>query len=180
MTVFISGGCKNGKSSLDQNLAVTLSGSGKRYYVATMIPGDQEDRTRVARHVADRAGLGFETIECGREILGCLSGADRAGCFLLDSVTALLANEMFRPDGTVDLDAAPERVAAELRQFAGQVGNAVFVSDFLYSDAGLFEELTERYRRGLARVDRALAECCDTVVEVCAGSYTMHKGALPL
>ena len=39
MTVFISGGCKNGKSSLAQNLAVTLSGSGKRYYVATMARG---------------------------------------------------------------------------------------------------------------------------------------------
>ena len=179
MTVLISGGCKNGKSSLAQNLSVALSGNGKRYYIATMIPGDQEDRARVARHVADRMGLGFETIERGRKILGCLSSVDRTGCFLLDSVTALLANEMFLPDGTVDLD-APERVAAELCQLAGQVGSVVFVSDYLYSDAGYFEELTEQYRRGLARIDRALAECCDTVVEVCVGSYLLHKGALPL
>lgn len=178
MTVFISGGCKNGKSSLAQDLAVTLSENGKRYYVATMIPGDEEDHARIARHVADRAGLGFETVECGREILGCLSGVDRMGCFLLDSVTALLANEMFRPNGMVDPD-APERVAAELCRFARQVGSAVFVSDFLYSDAAYFDALTEQYRRGLALVDRALAECCDTVVEVCSANYVLHQGVLP-
>ena len=40
MTVFLSGGAKNGKSTLAQALAVKLSGEGKRYYVATMIPTD--------------------------------------------------------------------------------------------------------------------------------------------
>lgn len=179
MTVFISGGCKNGKSSLAQRLAVTLSERRKRYYVATMIPADQEDHARVARHVRDRAGLGFSTIECGRQILDSLAGADREGCFLLDSVTALLANEMFRPDGTVDLN-APERVAEQLCRFSAEVRDAVFVSDYLYSEAGIFEELTERYRQGLAHTDRALAACCDVVVEVCAGRCTVHKGVLPL
>ena len=38
MTIFLSGGAKNGKSTLAQELAVKLSGAGKRYYVATMIP----------------------------------------------------------------------------------------------------------------------------------------------
>ena len=43
MTIFLSGGAKNGKSTLAQELAVKLSGAGKRYYVATMIPTDEED-----------------------------------------------------------------------------------------------------------------------------------------
>ena len=40
MTVFVSGGAKNGKSGFAQNLAVKLARGGKRYYVATMIPVD--------------------------------------------------------------------------------------------------------------------------------------------
>ena len=57
MTVFISGGAKNGKSSLAQELALTLARGGRRYSVATMIPVDDEDRERIRRHIADRDGL---------------------------------------------------------------------------------------------------------------------------
>lgn len=177
MTVFISGGAKNGKSSLAQDLAVRLAAGGPLYYVATMIPVDEEDRDRIRRHVEDRAGLGFRTLECGRNILSCLDRADRNGTFLVDSVTALLANEMFsgcRIDGT-----AGERCAAELAQFARSVGNAVFVSDGIYCDAARYDETTELYRRGLARADRALAAECGTVIEMVAGQRIVFKGGLP-
>ena len=97
MIVFITGGAKNGKSSYAQQLAVELAGGGPRYYIATMIPVDQEDRERIRRHIADREGLGFETVEQGRDILACLPKVDRNGSFLLDSATALLMNELFLP-----------------------------------------------------------------------------------
>lgn len=58
MTVFLSGGCKNGKSTLAEQIAVHLSRPGRLYYLATMIPHDEEDRARIARHVESRAGLG--------------------------------------------------------------------------------------------------------------------------
>jgi len=178
MTVFISGGCKNGKSTLAERAARTLAGDGPLYYVATMIPHDGEDRARIRRHVASRAGQGFTTLECGMQIEKCLLTAEPNGSFLLDSVTALLSNEMFRPDGTADLS-APGRVARELSRFASGVKNAVFVSDFIYADASPYGELTEAYRRGLAEVDRALARACDTVAEVCIGCPIVYKGVLP-
>ena len=94
MKVLISGGCKNGKSGFAQQLAVKLSGNGARYYVATMIPYDGEDRARVEKHIADRAGMGFGTLEIGTDIARCLENG-RNGTFLIDSVTALLTNETF-------------------------------------------------------------------------------------
>ena len=94
MIVFVPGGAKNGKSGFAQDLAVQLARGEKRYYVATMIPVDLEDRERIRKHVADREGLGFETIECGADLLTCLN-YDKNGSFLLDSVTALLQNVMF-------------------------------------------------------------------------------------
>ncbi len=179
MTVFISGGCKNGKSTLAERVSRALAGNGPLYYIATMIPHDEEDEARIRRHVAERDGMGFITLEQGTDILGCLDRADRGGAFLLDSVTALLSNEMFRPGGVMDAGAG-ERVAEELRRFALSCGNAVFVSDFIYADAGRYDEYTETYRRGLALCDAALARTCDTVVEVCSSCYTLHKGELPV
>ena len=37
-------------------------------YWATMEPVDGEDRARIARHLDERAGWGFSTVECGRAL----------------------------------------------------------------------------------------------------------------
>ena len=110
MIVFISGGGKSGKSSLAQDLTVALS-EGKHYYIATMIPTDAEDHERIRLHIADRDGMGFETIECGRNILSCLDKAHADGAFLLDSATALLMNELFRAEKNYEMDIPPLRSA---------------------------------------------------------------------
>lgn len=181
MTIFISGGAKNGKSNLAQDLAVALSRGGKHYYVATMIPTGEEDQERIRRHIADRDGMGFETVECGKNVLSCLETADRDGTFLVDSATALLQNALFPVEKNyeMDLDAA-HRCADELMGFAKIVRHAIFVSDYIYSDAARYTESTEVYRRCLAHIDRRLAQVCDTVLEVTAGQLTIHKGELPL
>ncbi len=171
MNVFISGGCKNGKSMYAQNIVKQMSEqSGKNlYYVATMIPTDEEDRRRIKRHLDERDGWGFTTLEQGRDICKALSeDVDTEGAFLLDSVTALLSNEMFKPDGTCDFDAG-KRLERELSDFANRTGNTVFVSDYIYSDAVLFDKYTEEYRRALAGIDRKLASVCDEIIEVSYG-----------
>ena len=177
MTIFITGGAKNGKSSLAQDLAVAMAKGRPHYYIATMIPCDEEDRERIRHHIADRAGLGFETVECGRNILSCLDRVDPAGTFLLDSATALLLNELF-PDPTsceMDVEAA-QRCAQDLVAFAKAVNNLVIVSDYIYSDAAQYDDVTEVYRKCLADIDRNLAQVSDTVLEVCAGNIVVHKG----
>ena len=179
MIYFITGGAKNGKSSLAQDLAVAMARETPHYYIATMIPADEEDYDRIARHVADRAGMGFETVECGRNILSCLDRVNREGTFLLDSATALLLNELF-PDPTscrMDVEAA-QRCADDLVTFARSVRNIVLVSDYIYSDAARYDEVTEVYRKCLADIDRKLAAASDTVLEVCAGNILVHKGDL--
>ena len=148
MIVFITGGAKNGKSSLAQRLAVELAKGGPHYYIATMIPVDEEDRERIRRHVADREGLGFETVECGRDILSCLSNVDKRGSFLLDSTT----------------------------EFTKSVANIVVVSDYIYSDALQYDKVTEAYRRALAMIDRRLAAVSDVVLELTVGNVVVHKG----
>ena len=178
MKIFISGGCKNGKSTLAENCAVSLAAGGPLYYIATMIPYDDEDRLRIARHIEARADKDFITIERGRDIAGLLADCDPEGTYLLDSVTALLSNEMF-PGPEPDMDAG-SRVAAQLAEFAAGVKHAVFVSDFIYSSAEQYGDLTVEYCKALALCDRTLAAACDAVAEVCAGTAVMYKGELPV
>lgn len=179
MTFFISGGAKCGKSSLAQNIAMSLS--GKRYYVATMIPTGEEDQQRICRHIADRDGMGFETVECFRHVLPCLDTADPNAVFLVDSATSLLQNALFPVEKHYEMDpAAAELCADELIEFAKTVRHAIFVSDYIYSDAQHYSESTEVYRRCLASIDRRLAAVCDTVIEVSAGRPFIHKGDLSL
>lgn len=180
MNVLISGGCKNGKTSFAQDIAVKLSGGGKRYYVATMVPYDDEDRARIARHIADRAEQGFETLEVGQNIAACLEGTDHDAVFLVDSLTALLMNELFPDMHFGDADrAAAERCREGLLRLAKETKHAVFVTDYLYSDASRYDAFTETYRKNLALLDRTLAAVCDVVIELCAGNVIFHKGGLP-
>ena len=179
MTYFISGGAKNGKSTLAQDLTVALAKGGKHYYVATMISSGAEDDDRIRRHIADRDGMGFETVECFRNIMDCLNIADKDGVFLVDSVTALIQNSLFPVEKNYEMDLeAANHCADELVEFAKMVRHAVFVSDYIYSDAERYSESTEMYRKCLADIDRRLAKVCDTVIEVSAGQFIIHKGDL--
>ena len=176
MTVFISGGAKCGKSSFAQDLTVALAGNGKRYYVATMIPTGEEDFNRIRRHISDRDGMGFETVECFKDIMDV---ANPHGTFLVDSVTSLVQNSLFPVDKNYEMDLnGANRCADALIQFARTVRHAVFVSDYIYSDAGRYSESTEMYRKCLADIDRRLVAVCDTVVEVSAGQLIIQKGDL--
>lgn len=179
MTILITGGAKNGKSDFAQDLAVRLAAGGPHYYVATMIPCDEEDHRRIRNHLKSREGLGFETIECGRNILSCLNESNKNGTFLLDSTTALLMNELFPDptDGKIDTEAAL-CCADDLADFVRSVRNAVIVSDAIYADAARYDEITDTYRKCLARIDRTLAAVCDTVIEVVSGNLIIHKGEL--
>ncbi len=174
MNVFISGGAKNGKSDFAQNLAVKMAREAERplYYVATMIPHDDEDRERIERHQWNRNGLGFRTIEAGKNLSQALT--DPEGVYLIDSVTALLSNEMFREDGSM-YHSAPRKITAELRELCHTFDSLIFVSDYMYSDAIDYSDTVEAYRKGLADIDRMLAQECDAAIEMFYGFPTWYK-----
>ena len=192
MNVFISGGCKNGKSYYAQKRAQNMARElGKPlYYIATMIPRDEEDRARIRRHLAERDGWGFETLEQPMNLTALLENpnVDSTGVFLLDSVTAIMENEMFqrvesqgnglKGSNNIEIvydETAKDRVKADMVAFAKATGNTVFVSDGIYGDMGEYSESTEDYRKALAAVDRALASACDSVVEITYGMEEVWK-----
>lgn len=173
MSIFISGGCKNGKSTFAQEKAVQMSKEcdKKLYYIATMIPKDEEDNARIARHVAERKGLGFHTIEKGYDLSEILQREDinSDDVFLIDSVTALVENQMF---GNVPNS---ETCHNDLLQFIRKAPNTILVSDNIFADAERYDETTEEFRKVLASVDRILAQTADQVYEVTYSNIISYK-----
>lgn len=168
--ILITGGCKNGKSTHACLIADELARNGPLYYVATMIPHDEEDHERIRYHVKKREGMRFETLEIPFDIGSCLDVADPRGTFLIDSVTALLLNEMFPKEhnGASDPDAV-KRCMEGFDRLISEAAHVIFVSDYIYSDACIYDGFTENYRRSLAELDKYLAKHCDKTIEICSG-----------
>ena len=120
MRILLIGGSKSGKSTMGQRLTRAFAAGAPMYYWATMEPTDEEDLARIARHLKDREGWGFETIERGRDLLPALERIDPAGAVLFDSITAQLACEMFGE--TID-KTAPAR-AGEEQTISGAAADA--------------------------------------------------------
>ena len=173
MIYYLAGGSKSGKSMLAQRIVRAMP--GPHYYVATMRPKDAEDDARIEKHIEERAGWGFETVEQPERIRELLDKCDRDGAFLFDSVTAVVANEMFRADGSVDLT-APQRVERELLEVMRGVKNIVVVSDFIFSDGAQYGELSEAFRAGLGHIGCTVAAAADGVAMLCAGVPEWYKG----
>ena len=120
MITLVTGGSGSGKSEYAEGLILD-SPCSRRFYVATMIAYGKEGRDKVMRHRMLRSGKKFITIEkpwdVGNVVLekyeagpSASSRADRV--LLLECVSNLAANEMFREDGTAEAAAGAERQPA--------------------------------------------------------------------
>ena len=162
MLLFITGGSGSGKSAYAED-RITASGIACRAYIATMEPFGAEGQARIARHRKMRAGKGFETLECPRD-LADLPVPD--GCAaLLEDLTNLFANEWF---GSSQQGAA-ERVLRGLAHLRDTAALTVVVGNDLFADGMDYDAETLRYLHALADLHREVAAMADGVYEVVCG-----------
>ena len=177
MLILVTGGTKNGKSSIAQKMICSLATCDNRLYLATMKPCDDEDAERILKHKKDRAGLSFKTFECACDISSCekkIFELCSRPSLLLDSLTSLLSNEMFR-DGKI-VHRAGEKILLEIKNLSKALDNLVLVSDSIFSDAIQYEELTEEYRRELAFLENEIGCFADVVIKMECGQPFFVKG----
>lgn len=177
MRILLIGGSKSGKSTTAQRLCRRLAAGGPMYYWATMTPRDSEDYQRIRRHIADREGWGFETIEQSTCLTDALPRVDPGGAVLLDSVTAALSEAMF---GRSFDPLAAEKVTAELLAVSRWSAHFVCTCDDIWRGGEDYAGWTEIYVRGLASVCRRLAAEFDVVCDMAVGVPHVWKGAWPL
>ena len=142
------------------------------YYIATMVPYDQESHQRIARHQAMRRDKHFVTREqyTGLRQL-CLPGN---GVALLECMSNLAANEIYRPEGAKEK--AVEEIWAGIEALLEKCRHLVVVTNEIFSDGILYEEETRRYQQVLGEINSRMARRADQVVEVVYGIPVVHKG----
>lgn len=175
MKVLIIGGSKSGKSMLGQDISKALENKdGNLYYLATMKPYDGEDLKRIHNHLKEREGYGFKTIEEPLNMEGVANSIDRKDTVLLDSITSLVTNSMFK--GADFYDRITEEAVKGVKAICQKAENVVIVSDYVFSDGIVYDSYTEAFRRELGTVNRRLSEISSIVIECSYGNVICHKG----
>ena len=171
MMTVVTGGSGSGKSAFAEDKILSY-GAGKRIYIATMHPYDEESFQRVARHRKMRAGKGFETVECYTG-LNDLDFPENAAV-LLECMSNLAANEMFEENGAGEKTV--EAVLKGIEKLKNQARHLVIVTNEIFSEAAFYEGDTVRYQEYLGRINQSMGKMADEVVEVVYGIPVWLKG----
>ncbi|MEE0028071.1 MAG: bifunctional adenosylcobinamide kinase/adenosylcobinamide-phosphate guanylyltransferase, partial [Atopobiaceae bacterium] len=182
MRVLVVGGSGSGKSAYAEQLACSLS--PRRTYVATMESQSAEAQRRIARHRAQRDGLGFITIECSRALpVGDwpkhprfqsakwpkhprlqsakwpknprFQSATPTGVALVEDLGNLVANALFAPDGSMgDPSAVVEDLARNVLDFSRTYEHVVVVGNLVGCEGASVYEATREWVRAVGTL------CC--------------------
>lgn len=167
----LTGGARSGKSAHALELA---SAYGRRAFIATAEPFDNEMRLRIARH-QDERGADFETIEEPVELAGAVHrAAARADVAVVDCLTVWLGNLMHRHGAErevypeiEELEAALQAPPLDLILVTNEVGMGIVPVD----------AFTRRYRDLLGGLNRRIAVAADKVVFLVSGIPMVIKSA---
>ncbi len=171
MFTLVTGGAASGKSEYAESLAMRLP--GRRIYLATMRPADPESLARINRHRRLRQGRGFDTLERYTDLAGAEIPAESN--ILLECMSNLAANELYDPEG-----GGAESILQGAGALLARCAHLTVVTNDVFSGGAAYGGDTLRYLRELARINRALAERADTVIEVVCGLPNVLKGGNPL
>jgi len=155
MRILLTGGVKSGKSSRALELSADY-GPGKRF-LATAEAFDDEMRERIARHQAERAELGFITVEERYAIDEAV--AERT---VLDCIPMWLNNLFFagrEAEWSGIIDRLIARLPRDIVIVTNEIGMGVIPAD----------PLSRRYGVALGAVNARLAAAVDSVELLIAG-----------
>lgn len=148
--ILIGGGARSGKSDLA--LRLTQHQPGRRVFLATATPSDDEMSDRIARHQADRGDL-FETVE---EPLAVpeLVASHPCDVLLVDCLTLWLSNLLMAERSDAEIEARIDDLVAALdtrRALTVLVSNEVGLGIVpMHALARRFRDLTGRAHQRLA------------------------------
>ena len=169
-TILITGGSRSGKSAYAQKLAESLP--GRRVFVATCPPVDEEMRQRIARHRRERQARHWDTIEETVDLAEALRGTSAYDVVLVDCLTLWINNLMYEAEhegGQIEEDAVARRGAGVLEACQALAGTVVFVTNEVGMGIVPENAATRRYRDLVGRCNQVIATGADAVRLITCG-----------
>jgi adenosylcobinamide kinase/adenosylcobinamide-phosphate guanylyltransferase len=168
--ILITGGSRSGKSAFAQQMAEDISGD--RLFIATCPHTDPEMDERIRRHVKDRQGRGWQSVEeplhPEQVFTRCASGTT----VLLDCLTLWVNNVMYdheKSNKKID-DDVMATLAEELAKAAlTSSGTVIMVTGEVGLGIVPDNPLARRYRDLVGRCNQVIARCADRVYLVSCG-----------
>ena len=175
--IYISGGCRSGKSQYAQQLAEELP--GKRAYLATCPAIDDEMAKRIELHQQQRSGRGWHTIEAPIELTKSIKQAEDFDVLLIDCLTLWINNLLYaaeqrgHPLTEQDITDKCDELIAVCQQ---QSQTIIFVSNELGMGLVPIDATARTYRDSLGRCNQNIAQNCDEAIFMVSGLPLILKG----
>ena len=165
----VTGGSGSGKSAYAETelLRLAKQNNCKKYYIATMEPFGNETLKKIARHREMRKDKGFDTLERYVDLKGTAEMLTDRPAVLLECMSNLTANEIYRPDGAGEQTA--DSIVDGVEELCSRCERVVIVTNEVCSECTRDSADMIRYKKILSEVNRRLAQKADWVTEVVYG-----------
>ncbi|MGB5156109.1 bifunctional adenosylcobinamide kinase/adenosylcobinamide-phosphate guanylyltransferase [Desulfobacterium sp. N47] len=169
--VFITGGCKSGKSLHALELAEKRKGD-RKVFVATCIPFDNEMKERIRRHQKERSKT-WHTLEVPVLLSETISEwSAKSDIILIDCLTLWINNIMFQH---ADIDKITDNIQKLVSSLKDSYCPVVLVSNEVGSGIVPDNELARFFRDAAGLVNQKIASIADRVIWMVAGIPVVIK-----
>jgi adenosylcobinamide kinase/adenosylcobinamide-phosphate guanylyltransferase len=181
--IFITGGARSGKSSFAEKYAASEAKTKacSLHYIATSKPSDEEMAQRIKRHQRDRkeSENPWKTWEWPVDLREIVSHFKHSDVVLIDCLTVLLSNELFRKEGTNDSKEDGQNVYHSILDgiflLAGTVEILIIVSNEVLTEPMSDKTMVRSYSHLLGRLHQAIVQHAGKAYLVEAGIPILMK-----
>ncbi|HLR52564.1 MAG TPA: bifunctional adenosylcobinamide kinase/adenosylcobinamide-phosphate guanylyltransferase [Candidatus Avamphibacillus sp.] len=179
--IFITGGVRSGKSSFAETLAISRVQNMKRslHYIATSKQSDKEMIDRIKRHQEQRnsSDVSWKTRE--QTVDMHMLEFTHSDIVLLDCLTVLLSNELFRDEYNSSDEQYQEetyhRILKGIDAILRQTQTLIIVSNEVLNEPLSSELLTKSYASLLGKLHQAIVKQATKAYLVEAGIPVLMK-----
>ena len=179
--VLVTGGCRSGKSGYAQRRIEEVDGA--RLFIATAEPYDDEMRHRIARHRADRADRGWDTLDAPYALAESITKGEGYAGVLVDCLTLWVGNRFFGGvSGELPTDATEEKAREEAERLQAAARRlppsslVVFVTNEVGWGIVPENAMARRFRDLAGHVNQTVAAGADEVFLLVCGQPLKLKG----
>lgn len=171
MIHLIVGGSGSGKSAYGEKciMDITADCEDTRFYLATMQVSDEESAKKVERHKELRKGKNFTTVELPCDIQKALDIIPIESTVLLECMSNLVANEMFKDGKVIEKDKVVAHICEGIKALAKHTTNLIVISNNVFEDGIEYDELTKSYIEAIGQVNCFVGSLADRIDEVVVG-----------